>query len=64
MEADDIFHYYIKMYGTSRRKPIYQVAANLVEMVGVGLLKKDGGLFEGDDDLFTSLTDNFGVSGA
>jgi hypothetical protein len=63
MEADDIFHYYIKMYGTSRRKPIYQVAANLVEMVDVGLLKKDGGLFEGDDELFTSLTDNFGVSG-
>jgi hypothetical protein len=63
MEADDIFHYYINMYGTSRRKPKYQVAANLVEMVGVGLLRKEGGLFEADDVLFSSLTDNFGISG-
>lgn len=63
MEADDIFHYYIKMYGTSRRKPKYQVYANLVEMVSVGLLQKESGLFVGDEDLFTSLKDNFGMTG-
>ena len=59
MRAEDIESYYIRWYGRSRRKPMYQIFANLMEIAGAGLLKRTGDLFEADEGFFKTLKGQF-----
>ena len=59
MRAEDIETYYIRWYGRSRRKPMYQIFANLMEVAGVGLLKRRRDTFEADEELFETLKSGF-----
>lgn len=64
MKAEDIEGYYLRWYGKSRRKPRYQIFANLMEVAGVGLLRRTGDIFEADEDLFKTLKSQFAWSPA
>jgi len=59
MKAEDIETYYIRWYGRSRRKPMYQIFSNLMEIAGVGLLKRRNDTFEADEKMFETLKNGF-----
>jgi len=63
MGPKNVYHYYIRMYGNQRRRPLYQVVASLIEIAKVGILAEKDGIYTADEDLFYSLRKGFAAAG-